>query len=165
MQFVPRSLQCRAEAGYSCDGRPGTPSGTLSSSCRHSAHWFQYRERYAESSAGIGLFVRCHQRLLYYAPVPQELENYGPPTFEVGGFVHLAGSVVENPHGLHWKTPNSSANARLIMARNVISRPQIGQMTSFCRGTFSLICIIRCYGSFGHDADQSRSGQVPPYRE
>jgi len=69
----------------------------------------------------------------------------------VGGFVHLAGSVVENPHGLHWNTFNSSANAGLIIARNIISRPQTGQMTSFCGATFSLIGIVRCNGSFGHD--------------
>src|SRR5215467_4319263 len=42
MQYVPRSLPCRAEAGYKWRWPSWHTSGTLSSSCRHSAHWFQY---------------------------------------------------------------------------------------------------------------------------
>ena len=45
--------------------------------------------------------------------------------------VQLTGSVVENPHGLHWNTFTFSPKARLIKRRKVIGRPQTGQMTSF----------------------------------
>jgi hypothetical protein len=47
------------------------------------------------------------------------------------GVVQLTGSVVENPHGLHWNTFKFSAKARLIMCSKIIGRPQMGQMTSF----------------------------------
>src|SRR5215469_3952192 len=118
----------------------------------------------AGSSAGVGLFVRCRQRLL--RPCSTRAGNYGPPIFEVGGFVQLAGSAVEKPHGLHWNTFNSSTNVRLIIVRNVISRPQTGQMTSFAGVTFSFICIDRCDGSSGYDMDQSSSGEaLPQHRE
>jgi hypothetical protein len=56
-----------------------------------------------------------------------------------GGVVQLTGSVVENPHGLHWSTFKFSAKARLIVCSKVIGRPQTGQTTSFVLVTSSLM--------------------------
>ena len=56
-----------------------------------------------------------------------------------GGVVQLAGSVVENPHGLHLNTFRFSAKARLIVRTRIIGRPQTGQMTSFVDVGTSLI--------------------------
>jgi len=53
-------------------------------------------------------------------------------------------------------------NARLIIVRNIISRPQTGQMTSFAGVTFSFICIDRCNASSDHDMDQSSLGKRSP---
>jgi len=72
----------------------------------------------------------------YWPAAPAASHNYRLPKFWVGGFT---GSVIENPHGLHWNTFKFSANARLIVFKNVISRPQTGQMTSFSGVTSSLI--------------------------
>ena len=56
-----------------------------------------------------------------------------------GGVVQLTGSVVENPHCLHWNTYKFSAKARLIVCSKVIGCPQTGQMTSFVGVTSLLI--------------------------
>jgi hypothetical protein len=60
-----------------------------------------------------------------------------------GGMVQLTGSVVENPHGLHWNTFRFSAKARLIIYSKIIGRPQTGQMISFVGVTSSLITHLR----------------------
>jgi hypothetical protein len=56
--------------------------------------------------------------------------------------VGLWGSVVENPHGLHWNTFKLSSKARLIVYRNVIGRPQTEQMTSLVGVISSLILYL-----------------------
>src|SRR6266404_6671632 len=44
-----------------------------------------------------------------------------------GGVVHLAGSIVENPHRLHLNTFKFSPKARRIVGTNVIGHPQMGR--------------------------------------
>jgi hypothetical protein len=60
-----------------------------------------------------------------------------------GGVVQLTGSVVENPHGLHWNTYKFSAKARLMTCSKIIGRPHTGQTTSFVSVTSSLILHLR----------------------
>jgi hypothetical protein len=55
------------------------------------------------------------------------------------GIVQLTGSVMENPHGLHWNTYTLSEKACLIVCRNVIVRPQTGQTTSPVGAAFSVM--------------------------
>jgi hypothetical protein len=67
--------------------------------------------------------------------------GWRPPVASAGGggVVQLTGSVVENPHRLHWNTYKFSAKARLIVCSKVIGCPQTGQMTSFVGVTSLLI--------------------------
>jgi hypothetical protein len=55
------------------------------------------------------------------------------------GVVQFTGTVIENPHGLHWNASKFSANARLIVCRNAIDRPQTGQMGSLIGVSSSVI--------------------------
>ena len=72
-----------------------------------------------------------------------------------GGAVQLAGSVIENPHGLHWNTFRSAANANHVAS--FIICPQIGQVTSMG------VASVRIFNALEGSALTHVKGTAPCY--
>jgi hypothetical protein len=123
----------------SCDRRRGAPQGRHVTSDGSKNKWSR-----AAHHASRPLTTTCASEFAQHLAACHDscAATLGRRTWAAltdDGVVHLAGSVVENPHGLRLSAFKFSPKGRRIVCTNVVGRPQMGQKTSLVGVTSSLI--------------------------